>query len=212
MIKYVLLALVVLILLVLCCRTHLTVGYLSGQPVLQLRVLGIPIPLDRLLSRQKKKPTKTEEKKAQPESAKELSVGEKLKQYQKKLESWLELGKKLKDPALKAVRKLLQGLRVEEVYLSVTFGTGDPAATGMIYGAIAAVCSSLFEIWGDLLPIRKKYVDLFPDFNQETLQGVGKLTLSLRIITLLAIGLKFGYTYIKIKESKTPPKMAAVKK
>lgn len=92
------------------------------------------------------------------------------------------------------VRYLLKKLRPAKIEGNVTFGTGDPATTGQILGAIAAFYGC---IPGKL--------HITPDFEEKIYEGNIHVKGKLRLVHLLVIALKliadrnFRYVVKKIQ-------------
>jgi hypothetical protein len=83
-------------------------------------------------------------------------------------------------PALRALGQLLRAPRWERAEGRVTFGTGDPACTGMVYGLAYAAAGPLLARPGVALVID-------PDFMDARADGAVEVGLSLRPIQVVAV-------------------------
>ena len=69
---------------------------------------------------------------------------------------------RFREPAFRFLRSLLRAFRVRSVYGDLTFGTGDPAETGMVFGGLMA----LREVLGPRFRL-----DARPDFVRKRMEG-----------------------------------------
>jgi hypothetical protein len=79
---------------------------------------------------------------------------------------------------------MMMAFRVERLSLRGRFGTGDPALTGEVYGALAPM---MFGTVG----VPRVDLRLEPDFGRRTLSGEGQVVLCLRPIALAGPTLRF---------------------
>jgi hypothetical protein len=76
------------------------------------------------------------------------------------------------------VKKILRALHFERLALSLHFGTGDPATTGMLYGLAQAVLPTRIE---------RFEAELVPDFIERKLEGKADLAVRFLLIQLIAL-------------------------
>jgi hypothetical protein len=93
-------------------------------------------------------------------------------------------------PSLSGAMRLLGDLvgcfRLERVEVDATVGFSDPAETGAVYGALAALTQSIASCPRTRIAIQ-------PDFTQAILQGSIDLVASLRLIGLLGPLARFAW-------------------
>ena len=183
---------VIVLLIVLLCRTRVGVWAAFGGEELRLDVkfgfLRIHILPARPRKPQAEKPKKKKKKKEKPEET----------PAEPKLSFALEDGKdalhSLLPPLKRALRRFGRGIRVKPLRLSLILpGLEDPAAAAENYGKIQAA------VWGGmpqlerLMDIRNPHIHTDVDFMAEDLALEGEAGVTLRIGTLLAMG--FGLAF-----------------
>lgn len=100
--------------------------------------------------------------------------------------------KKLSDTSSilwKILKELRYRIEVVKVKLSVDYGTGDPADTGILYGVIWAAIGNLYQLFNQYLVFDFPEVSLNPDFENKIFktefEGIIKVRLVHIIIALL---------------------------
>ena len=86
------------------------------------------------------------------------------------------------------VRGLLRPVRVERFILDCTFGLGDPADTGQLYGMLAPVQRGTAGLGGP-----GTRITLVPDFERARLEGRADVVLSLVPVRWLPPVLRFAW-------------------
>lgn len=151
--------LLLLFLLLLFTPTLVGVDYLyqdkKQKVTIRFRLLGLPfsfrIPLD------KKKKGKEKPK----EEAKSLTP----KEYIEIVKNLYDGYQAVKDDFYKLLSDIKQKLACREAYLTVRYGTKNPAVTGMLNGAIWTASSLIFKVIDETVGAEKKTLDVCPDFQ-----------------------------------------------
>ena len=96
-------------------------------------------------------------------------------------------------PLKRALGRTRRGIRVQPLRLSVTVGgSEDPAAAAELYGYLHAGVWTAMPVLEQLLVIPDPYIHVGIDFNAPQTAVEGELGVSIRIGTLLAVGLGTG--------------------
>lgn len=142
----------------------------------------------------KEKPKKTKKSAKKAESGKEAG-----KEKPKKtlpnitLEDIQDAVRTLAPPLKKALQRTRRGIRVEPLALSVTVGgSKDPASAAELYGYLHAGIWTAMPILEQLLVIPAPYIHVGIDFDASEAVLEGRLGISIRIGTLLTIGMGMG--------------------
>lgn len=180
----------------LFCLLPLGVTVIFGKPVVAKVWIG-PIRFQVAPSRKKKK--KTDEKEEKPEKEnKQVERGkkifEKLKESPKStLEMLSSVYQTLMPPTKKALRRLLHGIKIDPLQIGITLGgSGDPAKTAELYGRAEGVIWAVMPALEQLVRIPHPGIHLGVDFDTDKTNVQGEVGVSVRIGTLLVIGLGIG--------------------
>ena len=116
----------------------------------------------------------------------------------------------LAPPLKRALGRTRRGIRVQPLRLLVTVGgSEDPAAAAELYGYLHAGVWTAMPVLEQLLVIPDPYIHVGIDFNAPQTAVEGELGVSIRIGTLLAVGLGIGIPalrwFLRFRK-KQPPK------
>lgn len=180
----------------LFCLLPLGVTVIFGKPVAAKVIIG-PIRFQIAPSKPSKK--KSGEKKEKPEKEDQMlkkgrALLKKLKESPKStLEMLTSLYRSLWPPAKNALRRLLHGIRIDPLQIGVTLGgRDDPAGTASLYGMAEGVVWSIMPVLEQWVRIPHPGIHLGTDFDSEKTDVKGEIGISVRIGTLLAIGIGIG--------------------
>jgi hypothetical protein len=96
---------------------------------------------------------------------------------------------------------MLKKTKLERFWLNLRIATPDPALTGILYGGLSSLSSSLRPF----LPLRE--VNLYPDFQAETPRANLEISLKTRFSHVLWVGIKAFFLLPKISLLKTMRKL-----
>ena len=116
----------------------------------------------------------------------------------------------LAPPLKRALGRTRRGIRVQPLRLLVTVGgSEDPAAAAELYGYLHAGVWTAMPVLEQLLVIPDPYIHVGIDFDAPQTAVEGELGVSIRIGTLLAVGLGIGIPalrwFLRFRK-KQPPK------
>lgn len=77
----------------------------------------------------------------------------------------IKLGKRLK-LIMRNIQKWKKHVWIEELVLDVIFGTGNPAATGIVYSISYSLTELILIMVDRITPIDQQKISIVPDFNQ----------------------------------------------
>ena len=93
----------------------------------------------------------------------------------------------------KALARTRRGIRVKPLRLSVTLGGAeDPAAAAELYGGLNGLLWTGMPALEQLLDIPDPHIHLGLDFDAPKTQAEGEIGLSIRLGTLVAVGVQMG--------------------
>ena len=140
-------------------------------------------------------PKEKKEKKQKP--PKEKPKGEK-KNPKIGLEDIKDAVRTLWLPLKRALGRTRRGIRVDPLELSVTVGGGeDPAAAAELYGYLHAGVWTGMPVLERLLVIPAPHIHIGIDFDHAKTETFGEAGISIRIGTLLGVGLGVGIPTLK---------------
>lgn len=181
----VLCGILLLLLLLLFAPTYVGVDYLLEHGIsvmrIRVRVLGIPFSFRLPLKRKKKNKSEKgkEEKKAM--TPKELIA------FSKSLhQAYTEV----KEDCRTLLCHIKRRFACHELYFAIHYGTGNPAGTGMLNGAIWTAGTMILSVLDNLLGIHKKTLNVYPDFNRSFLSLQLKGTLRFMLFDAVRTVLK----------------------
>lgn len=184
---WIVLALLGLLILLNLLRVGVSAGYEAQALSVSARVGPLTIPiLPRSPTPEAKKPKKEKQPKEEAETQPE----------EKKLPE-LDTIFALAKLALKAVGSFRRKLRVDLFRLVFIAGADDPYNTAMQYAYVNAALGSLRPLAERALQIKKRDVQVGTDFTADKPQIEARLTLTIRIGQIVAIGVVFGAGYLE---------------
>ena len=105
----------------------------------------------------------------------------------------LEYAQALLPVALEAAKGMWRGLRVDVLELELTAGGGDPADTAMLYGQANAVLGALWYPLTRAFHVKDGTARVKLDFDAPGTTVYGQAALSIKIGTVVWIGLRAGW-------------------
>ena len=201
-----------LILLIWRLRLGVLASFGGGQVTVDLRIGPFRIRLTPRQKREKSRSKKTGKPgklKAPAETKKKIPrpTAADLK------DAWRTLW----PAARRALERTRRGIRVAPLRVSVTLGGGtDPAAAAELYGGLCAMVWTGMPALEALVEVPDPQIHIGIDFDAPATDWEGELGVSLRMGTLIAIGLRLGIpvlkwlqTYFKKQESRRNAASAA---
>lgn len=187
---WIVLALLGLLILLNLLRVGVSAGYEAQALSVSARVGPLTIPV---WPRPPESETKKQKKEKPPKEPKEEAGAQPEEKKLPDLDTMLALAKL----ALKAVGSFRRKLRVELFRLVFIAGADDPYNTAMQYAYVNAALGSLRPLAERALQIKKRDVQVGTDFTADKPQIEARLTLTIRIGQIVAIGAVFGVGYFK---------------
>jgi len=149
----------------------------------KLRIKILPIKPKKEKEPQKpKKPKKKKPKKEKPPTPLPEKVG-----------GALEYASALLPVGLEAAGGMLRGLRVDTLELELTAGGGDPADAAMLYGQANAALGALWYPLTKAFRVKDGSAQVRIDFDAPGTTVYGTAGLSIKIGTVVWIGLRAGF-------------------
>ena len=105
----------------------------------------------------------------------------------------LEYAKELLPVALEAAGGMLRGLRVDTLRLELTAGSPDPADAAMVYGQANAALGALWHPLTKAFKVKDGSARVKLDFDAPGMTVYGAAGLSIKIGTVVWIGLRAGF-------------------
>lgn len=105
----------------------------------------------------------------------------------------LEYAKELLPVALEAAGGMLRGLRVDTLRLELTAGSPDPADAAMVYGQANAALGALWRPLTTAFRVKDGSARVKLDFDAPGMTVYGAAGLSIKIGTVVWIGLRAGF-------------------
>lgn len=109
-----------------------------------------------------------------------------------KLGGALEYAQALLPVALEAAKGMWRGLRVDKLELELTAGGGDPADAAMLYGQANAALGALWQPLTKAFHVKDGAARVKLDFDAPGTTVYGQASLSVKIGTVVWIGLRAG--------------------
>lgn len=187
---WIVLALLGLLILLNLLRVGVSAGYEAQALSVSARIGPLTIPV---------LPKPPESKPKKPKKEKPPKAAEKEPEEQTKEKKWPdpETIFVLARLALKAAGAFRRKLQVELFRLVFIAGADDPYNTAMQYAYVNAALGSLRPLAERALHIKKRDVQVSTDFTADKPQIEARLTLTIRIGQIVAIGIVFGVGYLK---------------
>lgn len=187
---WIVLALLGLLILLNLLRVGVSAGYEAQALSVSARVGPLTIPV---WPRPPESETKKQKKEKPPKEPKEEAGAPPEEKKLPDLDTILALAKL----ALKAAGSFRRKLRVELFRLVFIAGADDPYNTAMQYAYVNAALGGLRPLAERTLQIKKCDVQVGTDFTADKPQIEARLTLTIRIGQIVAIGAVFGVGYLK---------------
>jgi hypothetical protein len=92
---------------------------------------------------------------------------------------------------------LNRSLKIKDFNLDVKIGTGDPAGTALIYGALWSIAGVLSTYFFSRYKPKNKKINIAADFNKETFNVEFNCIFNIRIVNIIQVGIIFLKWYIK---------------
>lgn len=128
-------------------------------------------------------------RKETPKQAKKVSKPKTEKIPKPSMRDILEGIKTLWPPLKKALHRLCHGIRIDPLHVSVTLaGQPNPAQTAEDYGKYSAIIWAGMPVLERIFDLPNPHIHLEPDFSTEDSKLEGEAKVTLRIGTLLAVG------------------------
>ncbi len=86
---------------------------------------------------------------------------------------------------------LKKHLIIETFDLKYTYGVGDAAATGVLYGVISSFVGIFVSFVSNNFKLKKKNVEIMPDFNNQKNKLQFRVVLNMRILFVFPLCMKF---------------------
>lgn len=93
-------------------------------------------------------------------------------------------------------------IKIPVLNISINYGTGNPAATGMIYGSFWSLIGILYPPLTRYFKIVYPTLDITPDFYQERFEIYIKSIIKVRAVHIINAGFSALLTYLKNKKKK----------
>lgn len=200
---WIVLALLALLTLLNLLRVGVSAGYEAQALSVSARVGPLTIPVWPRQPAAEKKPKKEKPPKAPEEEAEA--------QPEQKKTPELDTVFALAKLALKAAGAFRRKLSVELFRLVFIAGADDPYNTAMQYAYVNAALGSLRPLAERALRIKKRDVQVGTDFTVDKPQIEARLTLTIRVGQIVAIGAVFGVGYLKFALQKKKAEKAQQK-
>lgn len=184
---------VVVVLLVLLCRTWVGVWAAFGGGDLRLDVRFGFLRV-HILPAKPKKPKAVKPKREKKQKPPKKEPEEEKTKPSFTLEDGKDALRTLLPPLKRALSRLGRGIRVKPLRLSLTLGgQEDPAASAQAFGELQAAVWTGMPLLEKLLDIRDPYIHTDIDFTAPGTAAEGEVGVALRVGTLLAVG--FGMAF-----------------
>lgn len=134
-----------------------------------------------------KQPTSGAAQSAQPEQTAQKPVGGTMQ-----LNTLLRLGRELAPLALEAVGSFWKKLVMDQLELSITVGSADPADAAMLYGQLNAAMGALWQSLNQALHVKNGRAHIGVDLQAERITVYAHAAFSIKLGQLLWLGLFFG--------------------
>lgn len=188
---------ILLLLFLLVCRTRLGIRAAFGGETATADLTVGPFHF-RVAPGKPQAPKKAKEKPPKTKKTpKDLS--DTAKKFPKPtLEDLRDAYRTLAPACKRALRRTRRSIRVHPLTLSVTLaGEEDPAGAAELYGRLHAAVWTVMPVLEQLLVIPDPRVHIGVDFEAGTVKAQGEFGVSIRIGTLMAVGLGMGVPALK---------------
>ncbi len=174
-----------LVLLLLFTPTLVGVDYLQNDKKqklkIRLRLLGISFFIPILPDKEKKEKKKTENENKPKLTPKRFIA------FSKQLYAAYREIQEDFNALLSEVKKRFS---CREVHFAVEYGTNNPAATGILNGAVWTASTLLLKLLDSMLGVEKKHLEVHPVFTKPCMSVHFKCTFCFKLIDALRFALK----------------------
>lgn len=108
-------------------------------------------------------------------------------------------------------KKVHKGVHAEKIKISINFGTGDAAQTGILTGTIWAGVYNVIAFVSKIITVSQPFVDVIPAYNEQKCELKGECIITCRLANLIGIVVSIGMSYLKISKERKNIKKAAIK-
>lgn len=109
--------------------------------------------------------------------------------------------KELLKPIKELLARLYKKLKIEHFYLDLTYGTGDPMKTGILYGAIYGLQGSLYALLYDKFTPKKWHFNLSAVYDKADFAITHKSAYTMRPLQILIIVLRVFIRYRRLLQT-----------
>ena len=158
---------------------------------LWLRLGRVQIQILPAKPRAEKKPKKSR-RNVKPKRSKKPKKEKEPVPLPEKIGGAVEYAQALLPIALEAAGGMLRGLRVDRLELELTAGASDPADAAMLYGRATAALGALWLPLTKAFRVKDGFARVYLDFNAPGMTVYGTAALSIKIGTVVWIGMRVG--------------------
>ncbi len=119
--------------------------------------------------------------------------------FRKNVHYLSDVVKKSKKELSEMLLYVRENLSCKDFDFKISFGTGDAAKTGITTGAVWTTGTLLLKILDELIGIKKKNMEVYPDFTQKKFEIFIKTILIMRPIHFIIVLRKLAHTIRFIK-------------
>lgn len=185
----------VLILILIFAPLRIDVEYRNGKLNLKIKCAFIKLRLKDILKKKKQNVKKARHDGTKSETEAE-AVG--LKKIKKLHTSFNEVKKPL-DEALKFIRGRV---KFENIYVRIRYGTGNAAATGLIYGAVWALTGSIYAFLCRYFCIEFPRIEQEPIFNGKAFEAEIEGIIVTKPVHIINAAVRILRVYLKYNKEK----------
>lgn len=211
---------VLLVLGILLWRLRLGVYIAFGGEQVRADLTIGPFRVRLAPSKETKKPPQETKKPGKPKKEPKYLTETAKKVPKPTLEDIRDAIQTLWPASKKALRRTRRGIRIKPLRLAVTLGGAeDPAAAAELYGGLHALIWTGMPALERLVVIPDPAIHLGLDFDAPETRAEGELGISIRLGTLIAVGMQLAAPaigwlrrYLKRKQRQQPPASQTVDK
>lgn len=173
---------------------HIQADFHQGDIAVRLRYGPLKLLLYPGRERPKEEP---EEKKRPKKKTEKKETAEKKTAKKISREQILYSLEKLPPILGKALRRTGRRIRIKPLKIHLLVAGSDPADTAVLYGKLEAALEAGLPVLHRLVRIQDQDIRLYLDFQQEKMDCIADVGLSIRLWDLLVIGLGAGVGLVK---------------
>jgi len=132
----------------------------------------------------------------------EKSESENDSKFADKVKNYYSLFCDFKDIYTKKSHVLYKNVRAEKIYLSLDFGYGDAAQTGILTGSIWAGIYNVIAFVARIIRINEPQISVTPRYNEDMCAFDGECIISGHIVNLISIVVSIGISYFLTTKNK----------